>query len=687
MKPKGINFFEQHVEKIVLGAAGLIFLGLAARAFVFDSTTVTFNGREFTPDAVDSEIEAEAKRLESALATNRSFDYEIPGRLSEWFLSEHSGGVSEQDRLATPFVRPTALEAGEGVQLEVGLYAEFEPPSASEMVVVSGIYTVPEASVETTPELATWFAGQDPPYDVSAVHVIAEIDGTALREQLVAGETGRRAIPNAWWEDDMTILDVVLERQRRLPDGTWSETEVAPPLPTQFSLREDLSPDARANLTSVLDAAFSADERIYQPDFLPLINGEQWDVQRVMMANVDNPELDAAIRRERMAWGEVVDTGRTLDRYLRSQERARENERDRGGQTRGGGRGMGVGEGGGGMETGGGGGRGDEDRERDREEIREERIRSAYTEAWEIYREAQQEVLAINPAYDDWSADEQSLPERVQGEGGSMPGMGRGRGGEAAQPMRLGEEGGGRPMESAPMEGPAPVRPGGREHGGEGMQFGPGPAEGGRGGPRGRLGQQQVSLFENESLRVFAHDVSVEPGATYRYRLRVVLTNPFYQRDDRLSDEQKPLAERLGVWSMAPEWSDPVRVTPKQQFYVVDGRYEPTISARFAAVELYLFSGGSHRSDRMNVRPGDPIGQEKRVASKADPNDPESAATVDFFTGATMLDVVDVGGGTVLDRKTEVVVAREDGSLEVINPEEHRDDEERERLRSVASSG
>lgn len=698
MKPKGINFFEQHVEKIVLGVGGLIFIGLAARAFVFDTTSVTFDGRTYTPDAVDEQIRREAERLQSNLAANPELEYEVPGRLSDWFKEQHGGEVSQDARLAIPLVRPTAFEAGQGVQLDVGQYAEFTPPAAEDIIAVSAIYSLNPDAVAATPELASYFADDAPPYDVSAVHVVAEVDGTALRQELTNTNPDRRSIPAAWYENDMTILDVVLERQRLLPDGTWSETEVAPTLPGQFTLRPDLQPDSKARMETVLDAAFARGTAIYQPEFLPLLGQSTFDIDKMIRTNVSNPELDAATRLEALAWRNVVDSARTLSRFLEQQEKRRESERGRGsGDQPGGGRGgpaMGEGggaEGGGSREGGGAGtpgtGRTAEERTRDRNQLREDKLRQDYADAWTAYTEAQDAVLKIDDQYSEWSMKAEDLPEDMRGAVGAGGGGGRGIGRSAP---------GGMEGPVGPEGSPPPVGIGrGGEHqtreGGEGVRGNPtneaGPTRG-RGGEGGRGGvMAQAPLFENEALRVFAHDISVEPGATYRYRVRVVYTNPFYQREDRLAEEQKELAKAAGTWSEAPAWSEPVRVTPKQQFYVVDGQYNDNLGDRFATVELYLFSGGNHRADRTNVRPGDPIGEQKSVPDPANPTDPTAAVSVDFFTGAVMLDIIDLGGDNLLQRRAEVVVAHEDGTIEIVDPAMHRDDAERSRLRALASGG
>ncbi|MEQ9616553.1 MAG: hypothetical protein RLN60_00805 [Phycisphaerales bacterium] len=83
-------------------------------------------------------------------------------------------------------------------------------------------------------------------------------------------------------------------------------------------------------------------------------------------------------------------------------------------------------------------------------------------------------------------------------------------------------------------------------------------------------GSMQNLLDESGELTLWAHDVTLEPGGTYRYRTRVVLTNPLFGRASRLKPEQKPLAETISVATDWSGWSDAINVPDAVQYFVLD---------------------------------------------------------------------------------------------------------------------
>ncbi len=81
------------------------------------------------------------------------------------------------------------------------------------------------------------------------------------------------------------------------------------------------------------------------------------------------------------------------------------------------------------------------------------------------------------------------------------------------------------------------------------------------------------ALLDEEAAPVWAHDLSVRPGATYRYRIRTVVNNPLYGREALLDPDdpaQQALAKEAlvqGAWS---EWTEPIEV-PQRKYLFVKG--------------------------------------------------------------------------------------------------------------------
>ena len=77
-------------------------------------------------------------------------------------------------------------------------------------------------------------------------------------------------------------------------------------------------------------------------------------------------------------------------------------------------------------------------------------------------------------------------------------------------------------------------------------------------------------LDEPGQITLWTHDVGADKGSTFRYRARVVLTNPFFGRESRLQPSQKPEARSLVVKSDWSEWSTPIDLLEDVQYFVLD---------------------------------------------------------------------------------------------------------------------
>ena len=116
-----------------------------------------------------------------------------------------------------------------------------------------------------------------------------------------------------------------------------------------------------------------------------------------------------------------------------------------------------------------------------------------------------------------------------------------------------------------------------------------------------------LPLLENADVRVWTHDLTVTPGATYRYRARVVINNPLYGRN--LRPEQAALAQQSlieGPWS---EWTAPITVDrPSYYFFTSASESSPPLSSQpLASAEMYVFNYGYYRLARSQLTPGDTL--------------------------------------------------------------------------------
>lgn len=128
--------------------------------------------------------------------------------------------------------------------------------------------------------------------------------------------------------------------------------------------------------------------------------------------------------------------------------------------------------------------------------------------------------------------------------------------------------------------------------------------------PSGRSGSAaRVDVLTKDSVQMWAHDIGVEPGATYRYRTRVAVNNPYFRKGPYL-DEQDQAQQALTVEPVArgdwSDWSAPVRVGAKELFFVSGASTNATTGAPAEAkVELYSMYYGYYRRRSLTLSPGD----------------------------------------------------------------------------------
>jgi hypothetical protein len=160
-----------------------------------------------------------------------------------------------------------------------------------------------------------------------------------------------------------------------------------------------------------------------------------------------------------------------------------------------------------------------------------------------------------------------------------------------------------------------------------------------------------IDLTKDDALTVWTHDIWVQPGATYRYRCRVELYNPFFARKRQLLPEQQSLSDRFVIASATSPWSEPATVEPPVRFFVTDATESGgRLGLGSAKIELYRFVDGERRTETVHVQPGDRVGM--MVERRRD------GTAVDFTTDWFVVDIVDDGGdrqrgGHVLLRRAD----------------------------------
>jgi len=104
---------------------------------------------------------------------------------------------------------------------------------------------------------------------------------------------------------------------------------------------------------------------------------------------------------------------------------------------------------------------------------------------------------------------------------------------------------------------------------------------------------------EAEDLDLLTHDITAQPGKTYRYKVRYTLLNPAWNR----TDLSPTLAKKFALTSPDSDWTTEIRVPQRVEFWIV--RALP--KNRTAEFDVFEWKG-QWTKRTVKVDPGDPIG-------------------------------------------------------------------------------
>jgi hypothetical protein len=105
---------------------------------------------------------------------------------------------------------------------------------------------------------------------------------------------------------------------------------------------------------------------------------------------------------------------------------------------------------------------------------------------------------------------------------------------------------------------------------------------------------------QTKDIKLWAHDDTVQPGKTYRYRIRYKILNPLYARP--VADTR--LADTFVLDSPLSDWSDPVTLPTPTTFYIASG-----VSPKGDKVRLDVFTwkDGAYQLQPLELGPGDSV--------------------------------------------------------------------------------
>ncbi|MGB7159567.1 MAG: hypothetical protein WBD40_15985, partial [Tepidisphaeraceae bacterium] len=127
-------------------------------------------------------------------------------------------------------------------------------------------------------------------------------------------------------------------------------------------------------------------------------------------------------------------------------------------------------------------------------------------------------------------------------------------------------------------------------------------------------------VVQPPEIEVWAHDDTVEPGKSYRYKMRYYIKNPLWQQVALV--KQRAVADQFAIESAFSDWGSTVDVPPLTNFFIAGGVIGGRGRIRF---ELFTYKGGVQHSMSQEFGPGDEITGKN--------------ANADFATGHTLVDL------------------------------------------------
>jgi hypothetical protein len=655
MKLKGINTFEQHLEKIVLGVAALAVVGIAGWQYL-SAPAVKVGSKSATLGEIDGILEKKARELDGRLGSE-AVTIEIPADTvmlaAPGFAEQLSAGISPTQSLAITAPNFNGqLVKSSGSSVDVWYYVPTVPSLKMKGVQETADALTADAAKEAV-KVSKVIAARpdfqkiDGPKDVVWTTPYARVDLKALRAELAGtrkdATPALMAIPSVWYQDKPYVIDIVFERRERGANGDWGAPVAVPVFaarPAELNFRGRIE-GASAGLRDEVFALLGSDDNqteILQPAFYDTVN--QQFVSPALLAGQGGDDApasgaggDAGAARRRLQlqtqlqdrqrraqilradleklggpWDEEAERKKEADRKRDEAERKKAEEAGKGGK---GGGGAGPGGGGPGGGPGGGGGMSGKNNAQGENEAKDAKKKAA---------ERKSKTMALRRVEADMASLEKELGGEVSG----------------TQPAAK---------------------------------------------------QKATALASLDDLIIWGHDLEVVPGRTYQYRCVARVYNPFFGKGNQLVDEQraKHLDAAFTMDSVASEWGNPVTVSPDVQFFVTRALVaDGAMASGTAQIEVYKLLGGQWRRSESSLQPGERIGK----------TDAQGGTSIDFGTDYYVIDVVEdldtsrAGASSSKDRRTGVVVVgtMSGAETQIRVPSADMEDPDRMRLRSQADA-
>ena len=612
MKLKDVGFFQQHIEKLVLGIGALFLLIIAVLYLMPNPYSVEMRGRELGPGDVEAFINEEANRLAQELKEPLPEDVNLP-EIPDWsgaILQRYESPLTENVRLtgiSSPGPGDVIMPPADSNEP----YYVPRPPMAKDFAATAGhgvLTDAPESMSQRHYQELVTLVGQERPRDYHYASVEARFDLDEWRNRLAnkPEDAEGRQLRRIWWARMIGVAGVFLQRQERDPvSGEWTNTTIVKSLPIQIAFRpedeqDDQWSEERGN--QVVQYIREHQGYIQRTPFPPQPRHVSWTPPHDAPPKL-SPEKQ---RQLRDVFEELTDTREKVRRW---EERLNLSP-------------------------------GEPVEEEQLSPRQEAYFRQLQRERSELrkYIAERNEILGVRTSTDMPEGDDEGWRDEPSPGRAGPAGRRNGRGEVPApyrdEPRAAPGVGGGRYNNDRARD---PAR---RE-----------PERSGRRYLSGNFGDEPrpdetLDAADGEEpqrrdvVRVWAHDLTVEPGKTYRYRVIVTTLNPLFQQDRPPDAQKKQYYNQLALMpdeedlAKAP-WTDPVQIDPEYYFFLVGGSTEN----QTATVELWHVYNGRWRHGEFKISPGDPIAGPTTISG------PDGETEVPMRTDAILVDLLSTSSG------------------------------------------
>ena len=616
MKTKGITVWEKHAEKFVLGIAFAAAVGFTAMQFIGEPNAVQTSAGEIAPGDIDEILQARAEQLLALLHDDAPAGVEIP-----FPTLGFDDLLAQRKRSLTPeAVLPPFQMALAPRVVGVGRGKNLKltvpvVPKPDRVAVGQYAEALADGVVEQYPELQERFGVGDS-HDLVYATIRARFDLADLRREFIGeGQADAVRIPPSWYNDRPEHMVDVVINRQEQVDGQWTGLVTLEPIPGQLSVRPKISGELFAWLHDDVLGLLSDPANQFKVIQPKFYDTMSNDWTIPIWHDGEAPVDDDAAKISDLREKLAQQDAARVELYERLDDAGGSMDDERDDKR-----------GGSGPPRGGGAGRRGSSGSGKRD---------APGSGSGFGNDESADIGKRTGGDSDRRQDKQRLIKRLQ------------------RDIRRAERSIAKTERDLRALG---VDPDSQE------------AE-----------SDPFAELASDEILVWGHDLTVEAGRTYQYRVTVSVYNPFFGKKRSLVEDQQNLAEAFVLNSEPSEWSESVRIHPFSRVFITSAsRGGPGVHGFGRAMaEVYLFFKGIQRMEKFTVTPGEVIGGVRDG--------------IDFSTRLFVLDIVEdlktgIDRGTGPESRGAVRVLLQDlddpRRLELRDPRTEETDPDRERLRA-----